>query len=208
LVHVEYTGADSPRQNIRETTMKDRGVPPADNGEFVGATRIRTRREDDLDRCVGVLADVHAVDGYPLYWLYDPLGWLSPVNLLVAWVAQEKDGLPTGHVALCAAAGDPGAPVWSAASGYPPERLAVVAKLFISPHARGRGLGTALLTTAIAEARRLDLLPALEVLDHDRSAIALYERTGWRRVASVPALWAQATEGQAMLLHYYLAPTC
>jgi GNAT superfamily N-acetyltransferase len=168
-------------------------------------THILTRRESDLDRCVEVLADVHAADGYPLHWPADPVSWLSPANLLIAWIVEGEDGLAIGHVALCVATGDPAAPVWSAASGYPPQRLAVVAKLFISPHARGRGLGAALLTTVCAEARRLDVLPALEVLDHDRSAIALYERAGWRRVASVSAPWAQAAEGQA-LLHYYLAP--
>ncbi|PWT78017.1 MAG: GNAT family N-acetyltransferase [Chloroflexi bacterium] len=159
-----------------------------------------------MDRCVEVLVEVHAADDYPLLWPTDPSGWLSPANLLVAWVAEEKDGRLIGHVELCAAVGDPAASVWSAASGHPSERLVVVAKLFISPRARGRGLGASLLATACTEARRLELLPALEVLDHNRSAIALYERTGWRRVASVPAPWAQTAEGEAMLLHYYLAP--
>jgi GNAT superfamily N-acetyltransferase len=193
---------------MEEAIMKGKGMPPASNGELVGAARIRTRREVDLDRCVEVLADVHAMDGYPLLWPTDPRSWLSPANLLVAWVAEEeKSDLLVGHVELCAATGDPAASVWSTASSYPPERLAVIAKLFISPHARGRGLGASLLATAIAEARGLNLLPALEVLDHNRTAIALHERTGWRRVASVPAPWAQTAEGQAMWLHYYLAPT-
>jgi ribosomal protein S18 acetylase RimI-like enzyme len=45
---------------------------------------------------------------------------------------------------------------------------------------------------------------SLEVLDHDRGAIALYERQGWRRVATVPAEWARAGGGQTLL--YYIAP--
>jgi GNAT superfamily N-acetyltransferase len=163
---------------------------------------IRARRQDEIDACVALLADVHAADGYPMYWPADPPRWLTPDNLLTAWVAEDENTL-LGHVALCSAVGDSAAPLWSAASGLTTERIAVVAKLFVAPSARGRGLGTALLAEACAEARTRDLRPALEVLDHDRGAIALYERTGWHRVASAPAPWARASGGEA-LLHYYL----
>lgn len=165
---------------------------------------IRVRQHDNVAQCVGLLAAVHALDSYPLHWPADPFAWLSPPNLLIAWVA-EVNGVLSGHVALCAAEDDVATSAWSLASGKPPERLAVVAKLFVSPGARGLGLGAALLDTASAEARRWRLLPVLEVLDHDRSAIALYERTGWLRVASVSVLWAQVSEGRAEV-HYYVAP--
>jgi GNAT superfamily N-acetyltransferase len=165
---------------------------------------IRGRRPDDLHRCVEVLAQVHAADGYPLRWPADPKLWLTPEHLLAAWVA-ERDGALAGHVALCDAIGDAGADVWMAASGLAMERLGVIAKLFVAPIARGRGMGATLLNTACAEARGRGMRPALEVLDSDRSAIALYERTGWRRLASVPVPWASTDDGQA-LLHYYLAP--
>jgi ribosomal protein S18 acetylase RimI-like enzyme len=111
-----------------------------------------------------------------------------------------------GHVALSSAVGDSAAPVWSAASGLPPERIAAVAKLFVAPAGRGRGLGALLLDQATAEARGRGLRPALEVLDHDREAMALYERAGWRQVGSAPAPWAVTSAGEPMQLHYFLAP--
>jgi GNAT superfamily N-acetyltransferase len=166
---------------------------------------IRARRPDDIDACVGVLVDVHAADGYPLYWPADPPKWLTPDTLLTAWVAVNEEKTVVGHVALCSAIGDPAAPLWSAASSLAPEHLAVVAKLFVGPRARSRGLGAALLAAACAEARARSLRPALEVLDHDRGAIALYERVGWLRVASTPASWATEGDRQA-LLHNYLFP--
>jgi GNAT superfamily N-acetyltransferase len=169
---------------------------------------IRVRRRDDVANCVEVLAAVHAADGYPLLWPADPAAWLTPTNLLRAWVAED-DGRLMGHVALCSAVGDAAAPLWSAASGLPPQRLGVVAKLFVAPSARGRGGGATLLAHACAEAGRRGLRPALEVLAHDKRAIALYERAGWRRVASVPAPWARPSDGQdddQAMARYYLAP--
>jgi GNAT superfamily N-acetyltransferase len=165
---------------------------------------VRTRREEDIDRCVELLAEVHAVDAYPLHWPADPRGWLTPENLLQAWVAEDEDTI-VGHVALCSAVGDSAAPLWSMASGLPPEQIAAVGRLFVAPGARGRGLGTALLSEASTEARSCGLRPALEVLDHDRGAISLYERAGWHRVASAPASLARAA-GERVVLHYYLAP--
>jgi GNAT superfamily N-acetyltransferase len=125
--------------------------------------------------------------------------------MLGAWVAVAEDAV-IGHVALYRAVGDNAPPVWSAASGLPPERIAAVAKLFVAPAGRGRGLGALLLDQASAEARRRGLHPALEVLDHDREAMVLYERAGWRQVGSAPASWAVTSAGQPMQLHYFLAP--
>jgi len=167
-------------------------------------TNARARRPDEIDTCAALLAAVHAADGYPMHWPADPHDWLAPKNLLTAWVAENEDSV-IGHVALCSAAGDSVALLWSAASGLPPESLAAIARLFVAPSARGRGLGSALLAEACTEARSRGLCPVLDVLDHDRCAIALYERTGWRRVASVPAPWALAS-GEQVLLHYYIAP--
>jgi GNAT superfamily N-acetyltransferase len=165
---------------------------------------IRVREPEDMDRCIALLAAVHATDGYPLHWPADPRAWLTPTSLLAAWVA-EHGGMVAGHVALCAVTGDAGAPLWSAASGIPAEGLGAVTRLFVSLEVRGRQLGAALLDEATAGARSRGLLPVLEVLDHDRAAMALYERIGWRRVASAPAAWAQGSGGRP-LLHYYLAP--
>jgi GNAT superfamily N-acetyltransferase len=184
--------------------MGGESVDPAHSAGGERKTIVRARRPDEIGACVELLAAVHAADSYPLYWPEDPPNWLTPKNLLAAWVAEDRCAL-LGHVALCSAVGDAAAPLWSTASGHPPEQIAVVAKLFVAPGARGHGLGAALLVAACAEARLRGLLPALEVLDRDRAAIALYERMGWHRVASTPALWARASGGEA-LLHYYIAP--
>jgi GNAT superfamily N-acetyltransferase len=151
-----------------------------------------------------LLAAVHVTDGYPRYWPADPHAWLTPSLLLQAWVA-EVDEVVVGHVALCEAKDDTAAAILSTASGFPVDRLAVVSRLFVSPQARGCGLGTGLLHAAGATAVASRLRPALEVLDHDHAAIALYERAGWQRVASAPAAWA-LDQGDCAVVHYYLAP--
>jgi ribosomal protein S18 acetylase RimI-like enzyme len=165
---------------------------------------IRPRRSDETDACVELLADVHAADRYPLHWPADLLAWLAPDNLLAAWVAEHERGV-VGHIALRSAINKPAASIWSPACGLPPERLGVIARLFVAPGARGYGVGAALLDEACAEARARGLRPVLDVLDHNRGAIALYERKGWRRVASVEAPWARDSGGQPFL-HYYIAP--
>lgn len=166
--------------------------------------QLRPRQPEDSAACVALLADVHAASGYPLLWPADPTKWLTSDNLLAAWVAVEENTV-IGHVVLRGAEDQLSAPAWCAATGLAPQQLAAVAKLFVAPRARGRGVGAALLAAACAEARQRGLTPVLEVLDHDQSAIALYERLGWHRVASDPVPWAQ--DGAApMLLHAYVAP--
>jgi GNAT superfamily N-acetyltransferase len=165
---------------------------------------IRIRRPTELDACTAVLAAVHATDGYPRDWPADPHAWLTPSLLLQAWVA-EVAAVVVGHVALCKAQDDTAAAVWRMASGLPVDRLAVVSRLFVAPPARGCGLGTDLLHAACAAAVASRRRPALEVLDHDRAAIALYERLGWQRVASAQAAWA-LNQGECVVVHYYLAP--
>jgi ribosomal protein S18 acetylase RimI-like enzyme len=146
---------------------------------------------------------VHEADGYPMLWPADPARWLTPSRLLDAWVAERADaGGLAGHVALCSADGDAAAPVWSAATGLEPGRLGAVTRLFVSPEDRGSGVGRRLVDAACAGARLRALHPVLEVLDSGRAAMALYERLGWRRVASGEHTWSGAT----VLAHRYVAP--
>jgi len=164
---------------------------------------IRARCDDEIDNCVALLADVHASDRYPLYWPADPRGWLTPPGLIGAWVAAHDHIV--GHIALCGADGDASAPTWSVACGLPAERLALVSRLFVAPRARRRALGAALLDVAVAAASSHGRRAALEVLDHDRAALGLYERAGWQRVGSAAAPWAQE-RGTRAVVYYYLAP--
>lgn len=168
------------------------------------ALPIRRREAGDLPACVRALAAVHTADHYPLVWPDDPTHWLQPRNLLDAWVAVRGDAI-VGHVALCGPEDADVAHLWSAAAGVPRTQFVEVAKLFVAPMGRGRGLGAALLASAAAEATARGLVPALEVLDHDLAARTLYERLGWRHVGSVSASWALA-DGSSPLLHAYLAP--
>ena len=190
--------------SLRRRTM-DSNDNPTRHTNSRWAITIRAREPDDIATCVTLLADVHAADSYPLHWPADPGAWLTQNGLLATWVAESSSGM-VGHVALRSAAAESGASLWSSACDLPPERLAAIARLFAAPSARGHGVGSALLDVACDEARRRGLRPVLDVLDMNQSAITLYERKGWRRVASVPAPWAQA-DGREHFLLYYISPS-
>lgn len=147
---------------------------------------LTSRRSGDLDACVALLAAVQAADGYPANWPEDPGRWLTPRDLVGAWVARRADEV-VGHVCLCRAEEGSSAAIWSAATGLPVERLGVISRLFVGPSIRRQGLGERLLLAACGGARALARHPVLEVLDRDRAAAALYERLGWRRAGPVDA---------------------
>lgn len=155
---------------------------------------IRRRTDDDLDACVRALAEVQAADGYPVEWPGDPRGWLAPGELVGAWVAVD-DGV-IGHVGLAQV--DALEPAVAEAVGRP-AGLAI-ARLFVTPRGRGRGLAGRLLDAVRAE---VDGPLSLEVSDEGRAAIALYERAGWRRVASTRATWLN-NAGEPALMHHYV----
>lgn len=165
-------------------------------------TTIRPRTDDDLPACVHALAAVHEKDGYPVDWPADPGEWLSPVSALGAWVAVHE-GVPVGHIALCAPGdGDLAPGLWARDSGEPSSGTAVVSRLFVAPGARGRNLGALLLAGAVEYAARLGLRPVLDVVESDRAAAALYERLGWRRLAATEQRWAS---GRTVTLLSYAA---
>ncbi|MER6509321.1 GNAT family N-acetyltransferase [Nonomuraea sp. NPDC001636] len=149
-----------------------------------GDMAVRPRTPSDLSACTDALALVHAADRYPVDWPADPQGWLTPGDLLRAWVAVEE-GRVLGHVGL-------------AGTGEGPQ----VTRLFVVPAARGRGLAPLLLDT-VRKAAGTPVL--LEVSDEGRAAVALYERLGWRRVGSTRARWLNAA-GEPALLHHYVSP--
>jgi GNAT superfamily N-acetyltransferase len=144
---------------------------------------IRPRSEEDLERCAALLRRVHEVDRYPLIWPPDPAGWLAGRGSLGAWVAEE-DGQLLGHLSLHATNRCRARPQWCQALAVGAERLAVVSRFFVSPDARGRGIGGRLMACAEEYAAGRHRRLALDVAAHNRDAIDFYVRRGWRRVGS------------------------
>lgn len=145
---------------------------------------IRQKEPRDLPACASLLRDVHAADRYPLHLPDDPMSFVEVHDALGAWVALD-DGALVGHVCLRPEANPKMMAVASEATGLPYEGLAVVARLFVSPSARRRGVGVGLLRHAASEAWALGRQPVLDVVLHSASpAVALYEREGWRMVGT------------------------
>lgn len=166
---------------------------------------IRSRRPEDLPTCVELLQLVHARDHYPVRWPGDPAAWLAREGEVGAWVA-ERDGVVVGHAVLRPAAGTDAADPGADATGSPVDRIALLARLFVAPDARRGGLAGKLIEVVLAEARRRDLVLALDVVGGHNGAIALYERLGWRRVATIDASWMPVVDAQGTPLHCYVAP--
>jgi len=150
---------------------------------------------------VEVLAEVHRQDGYPTCWPTNPVGWLDAPGLLGAWVAEE-DGVMAGHIALVAGVDDA---QLIAVAGRPAAELAMVARLFVRPGARGRQVGEGLVcaATQFGSSRGLGLM--LEVVNEPGSAArALYERLGWQLVGQHPAGWTTPSGDRPQLCLYLL----
>jgi GNAT superfamily N-acetyltransferase len=162
-------------------------------------TVIRRRRLADLGLCVRALRQVHKRDGYPLNWPRDPVRWLSPAGTAAAWVAEHPSADGDGS----ANAAEPVLGHVLVQRGPSPERLEI-ARLFVAPAGRGHGLGAALLDAAGVWAGEAGYGLELEVVADERShAIALYERTGWRRTGTVTAEWTRP-DGGCVEVHRYV----
>ncbi len=111
---------------------------------------------------------VHALEAR----LFDPDQWSPEVfwSELAAgrsYVVAELDGRVVGYAGLAVAGSD-----------------ADVQTVAVSPDAQGRGLGRLLLDALVAEAARHGATSVLlEVRADNPAAIALYERTGFERIA-------------------------
>ncbi|MCP3822937.1 GNAT family N-acetyltransferase [Streptomyces sp. A3M-1-3] len=150
-----------------------------------------------------MLAEVHDGDGYPVNWPDRPSEWLTQPSLLAAWVA-ELDGHVVGHIGLSrSGAGDVAPALWSHREGVPVESAAVISRLFVSPAARGRGIGALLMARAVQDAQERALHPVLDVLASDTSAAALYERLDWSLLATVDQQWSPT---QTVTVNCYAAP--
>ena len=144
---------------------------------------VRPRREGDLERCVALLRRVYEVDRYPVIWPAETVRWLLGRDSLAAWVAED-DGRLLGHLSLHATDASRVRPQWCQALGVGAEALAVVSRFFVSPDARGRGIGGELIARAEEHAEGHSVRLVLDVAEHNRDAIAFYERRGWTRVGT------------------------
>jgi GNAT superfamily N-acetyltransferase len=173
-----------------------------------GIVRVRPRRAGDGAALAEALREVHLKDGYPSLWPDDPEDWLSPPGLAQAWVAEQTEqteetgpaGL-LGHVGVVTGVRDPAVPDPDGTG------LASVTRLFVAPAARGRGLGLGgrLLAAVTQWAGEQGHGLMLDVVEDGGSAIALYERLGWRLVDRRAADW-ETPDGRRLPLRIYLAP--
>jgi GNAT superfamily N-acetyltransferase len=160
-----------------------------DNGSVLnGPVLIRERREADLRACADLVREVHSSDRYPRFPQGDLMRFLNPPDPYGCWVA-DLNGEVAGHVALVAHGLPATMEIAASALSRPTHQLAVVARLLVSPRARGHGAGRLLLGAATAEARSRDLHPVLDVDTELHGAIALYESAGWVRAGQITVRW-------------------
>lgn len=135
-----------------------------------------------MPACLAVLQAVHSADGYPST-LDDPHGFLVPAHEVGSWVGVH-DGAVVGHVALHRPATSATLDAASRTTGLPPERLALLSRLFVAPAARGLGVARSLVRTAVAAAREEGRRAVLDVGRDFAPAVALYEAEGWSRACA------------------------
>jgi GNAT superfamily N-acetyltransferase len=160
------------------------------------ALAVRGRTAGDLGACVDLLAEAHRHDKYPRRWPDDPAGWLTRPSLIDTWVAT-LDGKVVGHVGLSETSKHNAAPAMF--SG----QAAMVTRLFVSPAARGHGVGRALMEQVVRAARERGLHPVLDVDSSSTAAITFYESLGWRRLGSGEAQWGS----ELVTIFCYAAPS-
>ena len=120
----------------------------------------------------------------------------------MAWVAGRGE-IICGHVALTVPrSGAAATRAWEKSLRVEQSGLLSITLLFVSPQARGCGIGGRLLDTALTAARAKGAAPVLEVVTLNRQAIALYQAQGWRLIGSVHYDWLPPNE-QALL---FIAP--
>jgi GNAT superfamily N-acetyltransferase len=163
---------------------------------------IRPRRDSDIAACADLVRHVHALDRYPRFLPEDLSAFLAPPGAYGSWVA-DRDGDVAGHIALLPRGVPSALELASSALGRPADKLAVVARLFVSPQARGQGAGRLLLDAATAEATSRGLWPVLDVDADLAPAIALYESRGWVRAGMITARFR---DGHSLTEYVYLGP--
>jgi GNAT superfamily N-acetyltransferase len=151
---------------------------------------IRERRPDDLPVLVTLLGEQQPATSYPQRWPlpYPAEQFLVRPGELAAWVAVEDDAV-VGHVSVTLLSDGRMASEWSNATGRSADGLAEVSVLFVAGNRHGAGIGGLLLDTALAEIRRRNLGPMLDVVGEDTDAGRFYQRRGWRTVGRARPEW-------------------
>ena len=145
---------------------------------------IRERVDEDILALETLTRVVYETDGYPIYLPTDLRHFLVHPGAHGAWVVQEHGNL-LGHVALHHRSWEGVMELACRSTGLADEDLAVVARLLVSPAARRRGIGRALLETAANRALDLGLCPILDVAVRYEAANLLYHAEGWRSLGTV-----------------------
>ena len=145
--------------------------------------KIRTRHGGDIKELCELARLVHEVDGYPVLLPENPADFVVTSNCIDAWVAVSEGDI-CGHVSLHTVFSDAIAEMASRHFECERSELVAVSRLFVSPQARGLGFGRALLDVAVRDARRRGLALVLDVVTSFGGAIALYERSGWKRIGT------------------------
>lgn len=131
------------------------------------------------------LADaVRAVDRWPPHRIGPTKDFIAGSVPLAALVGED-DGELIGHVAVHERSARKVMALASDATGVEASGLAVVARLFVDPERRGRGVGMTLLEAAVEATIAAGRYPILDVWTELDGAIALYERAAWLRLGEV-----------------------
>jgi ribosomal protein S18 acetylase RimI-like enzyme len=162
---------------------------------------IRPRTADDVPALAGILEAQQPHTGYPVRWpLPFPVErFIVRTTELAGWVATDA-GVVVGHVALTDVAPGWEEDGWTAGTGLPASALAAVAVLFVDPGMAGRGVGSALLDTAVARARTLGRTPVLDVVSESTRAVSLYRRHGWQVVGQARPPWLPVHRDPLLLM--------
>ena len=173
--------------------------------------RIRPRYERDVPALVELADAVRAVDRWPPHQVGTTEEFVVGPLPLAALVA-ESDHAVIGHVAIHERSAESVMAVAEDVLRVEREQLAVVARLFVDPRLRRRGVGGALLAAAVERVTASERIAILDVWEELDEAIGLYERNGWSRLGSVTFTFQEACgpgclhPGSSLRSHVYAAP--
>ncbi|MFJ3957143.1 GNAT family N-acetyltransferase [Arthrobacter sp. NPDC090010] len=157
---------------------------------------IRPRTARDLPALAELLERQQPVSRYPAVWPF-PGGvesFLVRTTERGSWVAELADGTLAGHVSITLVDDDGLGRHWADALDAEIDDLRCVSALFTDPDLAGAGIGSALLDHATQRASADGGRPVLDVVAASERPVALYQRRGWRIIATVQAHWHPGLE--------------